>query len=149
MIRLSAGVASVDDNVGTGGVGAGIGDQVDVGALELLGVAVAAKGDHAPPELLSLGVDEVGEASVDVAGRDGVDTCKVAPLVGQRLGHVDAASLGHVVRSLLLGEVGDVAGHGRGDDEGAVALLLEEGADGLGAVGSAVEVDLDDLVPVG
>jgi hypothetical protein len=30
-----------------------------------------------------------------------------------------------------------------------VTLLFEVGADGLGAVGGAVEIDLDDLVPVG
>jgi len=62
---------------------------------------------------------------------------------------VDAASLGDVVRGLLLRVVGDVAGHGGGDNERAVALLLEDGADGLGAVGCAVEVDLDNVVPVG
>ncbi|KAI6760449.1 hypothetical protein HG530_009309 [Fusarium avenaceum] len=142
-------VTAVNDQVAASGVCAGVGEEVDVGSLELLGVTVAAHGDHAPPELLGLGVDEVGEAGVDVAGGDAVDTGKVAPLVGEGLGHVDAASLGHVVRSLLLGEVGDVARHGGCDDERAVALLLEESADGLGAVGGAVEVDLDNVVPVG
>lgn len=62
---------------------------------------------------------------------------------------MNAASLGDVVRGLLLGEVGDVARHGGGDDEGAAALLLEVSADGLGTVGGTVKVDLNDLVPVG
>lgn len=62
---------------------------------------------------------------------------------------MDAARLGDVVRGLLLRVVGDVAGHGGGNNEGAVALLAEESADGLGAVGGAVEVDLDNVVPVG
>lgn len=147
-MRLSAGVATVNDDIGTGCVGAGIGDEVDVSALELLGVTVAVHGDHAPPQVLGRLVDEVRETGVNVARGDAVDTGKVAPLVGERAGHVDAASLGHVVGGLLLGVVGDVAGHGGGDDERAVALLLEVRADGLGAVGSAVEVDLDNVVPL-
>ena len=144
---LSDSVATVDDNVSTGGVGAGIADEVDVSALELLGVAVAAEGNHAPPQLLGLRVDEVGQTGVDVSGGNGVDTGKVAPLVGEGLGQVDAAGLGDVVGGLLLGVVGDVAGHGGSDDERAVALLLEVGADGLCAVGGAAQVDLDNVVP--
>lgn len=100
------------------------------------------------PQLLHALVDKVRQARVDVAGRDAVDAGKVAPLVGQRLGHVDAAGLGHVVRCLLLREVGDVARHGGGDDQRAVTLLLEDGANGLGAVGRAVEISVDDAVPV-
>ena len=60
---------------------------------------------------------------------------------------MQAPGLGHVVRRLLLGEIGNVAGHGGGDDEAAGAALLEVVADGLGAVEGAVEVGLDDLVP--
>ena len=52
------------------------------------------------PKFLNLLVNEVGETSVDVAGRDGVDTGKVAPLVSQRLGQMDAASLCNIVRGL-------------------------------------------------
>lgn len=145
--RLSAGVSTVDDEVSSGCVGAGVGNQVDIGALELLGESVAAEGDHGTPELLRLGVDKVGEASVDVARRNRVDSSKVAPLVCQRASHVNAAGLGDIVRRLLLGEVGNVPRHGRRDDKGAVALLLEVSSHGLGAVRSAVQVDLDDLVP--
>lgn len=146
--RLPAGVATIDDQVGTGSVRAGVGNEIDVGALELLGQAVAAHGDHVVPQLLDALVDKVAQAGVDVARGDCVDAGKVAPLVGQRPGHVDAAGLGDVVRGLLLGEVGDVARHGGGDDQRAVALLLEDGADGLGAVGRAVEVGVDDAVPL-
>ena len=92
--------------------------------------------------------NEVGETSVDVAGGNAVDTGEVAPLVGERAGHVDAAGLRDVVGGLLLGVVGDVTGHGSSDDEGAGAALLEVGADGLGAVRGPVEVDVDDVVPV-
>ena len=145
--HLAAGVATVDQEIGTGGVGGSVGGEVDVGALELLGQTVAAQGDHGVPELLGLLGDEVGKTGVNVTGGDGVDTGEVAPLVGERAGHVDAAGLGDVVGGLLLGEVGDVAGHGSGDDEGAGASLLEVVANGLGAVEGAVQVDLDDVVP--
>jgi hypothetical protein len=145
--RLSGGVATVNQEIGTGGVGGSVGGEVDVGTLELLGEAVTAHGDHGVPELLGLLGDKVGEAGVDVAGGDGVDTGEVAPLVGERASHVDAAGLGDVVGGLLLGEVGNVAGHGGGDDEGAGSALLEVVADGLGAVEGAVQVDLDDVVP--
>lgn len=147
--HLSHRVTTVNDDISTSSISRSIADKVDIRALELLGVAVSRHGDHASPKLLGVVVDEVGQTSVDVAGRDGVDTGEVAPLVGERARHVDAASLGDVVGGLLLREVGDVAGHGGRDDEGAGALLLEVLADGLGAVGSAVEIDLDDMVPVG
>jgi len=145
--RLSGGVTTVNEEIGTGGVGGGVGGEVDVGALELLGETVTAHGDHGVPELLGLLGDEVGETGVNVAGGDGVDTGEVAPLVGEGASHVDAAGLGDVVGGLLLGEVGDVAGHGGGDDEGAASALLEVVADGLGAVEGTVQVDLNNVVP--
>lgn len=59
-----------------------------------------------------------------------------------------ASGLGDVVRGLLLREVGNVAGHGRRDDEAPGATLLEVMADGLGAVEGSGEIGLDDFVPV-
>lgn len=109
---------------------------------------VAVHGNHVQPQLLRLLVDEVGETGVDVAGGDRVDASEIAPLVGQRLGHVDAAGLRDVVRGLLLRVVGDQAGHGCGDDEGPGATLLEVRAYGFGAVGGAVQIRLDYAVPV-
>lgn len=146
--HLPAGVSTVDDQIRTGGVGACVADQVHVRALELVGQAVAAHGDHVVPQGLGLLVDKVAQAGVDVARRDAVDARKVAPLVGQRPRHVNAAGLGDVVRGLLLGEVGDVTRHGGGDDQRAVALLLEHGAHGLGAVCRAVEIRVDHTVPI-
>ena len=61
---------------------------------------------------------------------------------------MDASRFGDVVGGLFLGVVGDVAGHGGGDDEGAGATLFEVVADGFGAVEGAVEVGLDDFHPV-
>jgi len=140
-------VSTVDEEVSTGGVGRGVRCEVDVGTLELLGVTVTTHWDHGLPEVLGLLVDEVGETGVNVTGRDGVDTGKVAPLVGEGASHVDATSLGDVVGSLLLWEVGNVSGHGGSDDKGASAALLEVVTDGLGAVEGTVQVGLDNLVP--
>lgn len=99
------------------------------------------------PLLLHLLVHKVRQPGVDVAGRDAVDTGKVSPFVGQRLGEVDAAGLGDVVGRLLLGKVRNVPAHGRGDDEGALLLLAEMETDGTGAVEGAGQVGVDDLVP--
>ena len=99
------------------------------------------------PHGLDLLVDKVGQARVDVARGDAVDAGEVAPLVGEGLGQVDAAGLGDVVRRLLLGEVGDVAAHRGGDDEGAGLALAEVEADGAGAVEGARQVRVNDLVP--
>lgn len=146
-MRLSASVSAINDNISSGRVCASIANQIHVGSLQLLCITRAAHGHHRVPQFLRLLVDEVGQTSADVTGGDGVDAGKVAPFVGERASHVDAAGLGNVVGGLLLGEVGNVAGHRSGNDEGTMTLLLEVRADGLGAVGSAVQVDLDDLVP--
>ena len=61
---------------------------------------------------------------------------------------MNAASLGNIVRSLLLGEVGDVTGHGGGYDEASGPTFFEVMADGFGTVEGTSEVGLDDLGPV-
>ena len=146
---LAARVPPINHEVGARSVRARIRAKVHIRALELLGIAMAAHGDHAKPQLLHIVRDKVGQARGNIAGGDAVDARKVAPLVGQRARHVDAAGLGDVVAGLLLREVGHVAGHGARDDKGAGAALLEVRAHGLGAVEDAVEVDLDHVVPVG
>jgi hypothetical protein len=52
------------------------------------------------------------------------------------------------VAYLFLGVVGDVTGHRSGDDKTALALLLEDGANGLCTVVHTSQVSVDDLVPV-
>jgi hypothetical protein len=108
--------------------------KVDVCALELGSLSITAHGDHAVPQLLDVLGNKVGQTSVNVSRGDGVDTGKVPPLVGKRLGQVDAASLCDVVGGLLLGEVGNVAGHGGGDDERSGLALAEVETDGTGTV---------------
>jgi hypothetical protein len=100
------------------------------------------------PQLLDVLGNEVGQTSVNVSRGDGVDTGKVPPLVGERLGQVNAASLCDVVGGLLLGEVGDVTGHGGGDDEVSGLALAEVETDGTRAVEGTSEIGLDDLVPL-
>lgn len=146
-MHLPAAVSTVDEEIGSSGVSGSIRGKVDISALQLLSKTITAHGDHAVPQLLDVLGDEVGKTSVNVSRRDGVDTGKVAPLISERLGHVNASSLGDVVRGLLLWEVGNVAGHGRSDDQRSSTALLEVGADSLGAVEGTVEIDVDDVVP--
>ena len=61
---------------------------------------------------------------------------------------MDAASFGHIIRSLLLRKIGNVARHGRRNDQGPGVALLEMRADGLSAVEGSVEVGLDHVVPL-
>jgi hypothetical protein len=61
---------------------------------------------------------------------------------------VDAASLCDVVRGLLLGVVGDVAGHGGSDDKGAGLALAEVQTDSTSAVVSTSQIGFNHLVPL-
>lgn len=101
MSHLPRAVTTVDDDVCTGRVGTRVAGEVDVGALELGGLAVPAHGDHAVPEGLDVLGHEVGQAGVDVARGDGVDAGKVTPLVGEGASQVDTTRFGDVVGGLL------------------------------------------------
>ena len=145
--RSSAGIPPIDDDISARRVCTGITSEIHIRPLEFLGLAIASHGDHAQPQILDLLVHKVRQAGVDVARADGVDPGEVTPLVRQRARQVDAAGLGHVVAGLLLREIGDVPGHGGGDDEAPRAAVAEVLADDLGAVGDAGEIGLDDLIP--
>jgi hypothetical protein len=145
---LATSVPPIDDDISTGSIGAGIADEIDIGALQLLRFSVPAERDHALPQILRLLVDEVRQSSVNVSGRDAVNSREVAPLVGKRPCQVNTSCFSDVVGGLLLREVGNMARNGGRDDEAAVALLLEVGADRLGTVGGSVEIGVDDMVPV-
>jgi hypothetical protein len=54
------------------------------------------------PELLDVLGHKVRQAGVDVAGGDRVDTCEIAPFVGQGSRQVDAAGFGDVVGCLIV-----------------------------------------------
>ena len=129
-------------------VGGSVRGEVDIGTLELGGLSVTAHGDHGVPQLLDVLGNEVGQTSVDVSRGDGVDTGEIPPLVCERAGQVDAACLSNVVGGLLLGEVGDVAGHGGSDDERSSLALTEVKTNSTCAVEGTGQVSLDDLVPL-
>lgn len=95
--NLSASVTTVNDQIGTSSICARIRAQINIRALQLLRITIASHRNHAHPQILDLLVNEVAQPSVNVARGDGVDTSEVAPLVGQRASHVDAAGLGDVV----------------------------------------------------
>ena len=61
---------------------------------------------------------------------------------------MDAAGLGNIVGCLLLREIGNVAGHGGGDDERAGLALTEVEANGSGTIVGAIEIGVDDLLPL-
>lgn len=146
-MRLSAAVTTVNDDIGTGSIGRGIGYQVNVSTLQLLGFTITTHGDHRFPQCLSFLVDEIGETGVNVTWGDGVDTGEIAPFVGEGASHVNTSCLCDVVGGLLLWEVGNVTGHRGGDDEGSGSTLLEVVTDSLCAVEGSVQIGLDDLVP--
>lgn len=145
--HLPRGIPTINDDISPRSVRTSITRQIDIRALELLSLGIAAQRDHLMPHFLHLLIHKVRKPRVDVARRDAVDAGEIPPLVRQRLGQMDAPGLGDVVRRLLLRVVGNVARHGRGDDEGARLALAEMQADGAGAVEGAREVGPDDLVP--
>ena len=161
---LREAVATVDNDVGTGGVGSGVGGKVQESTLELVGLTLTAHGDLALPDVLGLLGDEVGDLGGHVAGRDGVGAGELDPLNGEGAAQVDDTGLGSVVCSLELGNVDNVAGHGGRGDEAAVAVVLELVAvevgallplpppdltGGTGAEEGTVKIGGDDLVVVG
>ena len=60
---------------------------------------------------------------------------------------MDATGLGNVVGGLFLRVVGNVAGHGGRDDEGAGFALAEMVAYGFGAVECAGQIGINDFLP--
>lgn len=147
-LHLPDAVSAVDNQIIASHVGAGIADQVDVSTLQLLSLTISAHWDHREPQVLNLRLDKVGQTGVNVSRGNTVDTGKVTPLIGERAGHMDAASLSDIIGGLLLGEIDDMAGHGGCNDEATSAALLEVGANGLGAVEGAGQISLNNLFPV-
>ncbi len=175
---LPSSVPAIDDDVGTGGVGARVAGEVDEGALQLGGLGVTAHGDHAVPELLDVLGHEVGQAGVNVAGGNGVDAGEVPPFVGETACQVDAAGFGDVVgclfickcsvsgmflpegvwetrrreggktTHLFLRVVGNVSRHAGRDDEAARLAFTEVQANRSRAMIDTGQVGLDDLFPL-
>lgn len=129
-------IATVNEHITTSHVGGGVTCKVQVKTLDLLGVALSAKGSH-PVSLIDrkwtsthLGVKE--------SRRDDVDASEFTPLTGQRLSKVGDVGLGSVVYRLVGGHVDNVTTHTGCDDEVTESLLLEDLSGVLGAVHDAV-----------
>ena len=144
---LPGAVTTIDENISPSGIAGCIRTEINVSTLELFRIAITAHGNHAPPQRLGLLVHKVRQAGVNVSWGDGVDTSKVTPFIRERASHVDTPSLGNVVRGLLLGEVGNVAGHRCCDDKGARVALFKVRTNCLGTVEGAVEIGLNDIHP--
>lgn len=99
--RLTGSVTTVNDDISTCDIRASIASKKNISTLQLLGLRIAAHWDHAMPNILDLLAHKVGETSIDVAWRDGVDASEVPPFVGERAGQVDATGFGDVVGCLV------------------------------------------------
>ena len=141
-------VTPVNDDIRPRCVCTGITDQIHIGALQFLGLAIPTQGDHALPQILCLPVHKVAQTRVNIPRANAIDPRESTPLIGQRARKVDAPGLGDIVGGLLLREVGNVAGHGGRDDEGAGTAFFEVVADSFGAVEGSRQVGVDDFVPV-
>src|SRR5215468_2361931 len=117
----------------------GLGDSAQWRAFDLLGLG----GLRA---LLPLRPDALGQGD---AGRDGVDVNAFgAELVRKLAGEGDDAPLGRGVGARAVRTEAAAGDRGQVDDL-ATALALHQGNDGMGAEKRAVEVEGDQLLPVG
>jgi hypothetical protein len=98
--RLTSGITTVNDDISTSDVRAGIAGKENISTLQLLGLSIAAHWDHSMPNILNILAHKVGKTSVDVTRRDGVDAGKIPPFVGKRAGQVDTACFGNIVGCL-------------------------------------------------
>jgi len=145
---LPRSVPTINDDIRARSVARRITRQVHIRSLQLLRLRIPTHRDHALPQILSLLIHKVTQSSIDIARAHTVHTRKVPPLIRKRLGKMDAASLGDIVGSLFLREVGNVAGHRGGDDEGASLALAEVVADCFGAMEGTRQISVDDLFPL-
>src|SRR6201996_6538805 len=95
--HLPAAISTINQQISTSSIRRSIRAEINISALQLLRISVAAHRNHAHPEILCLLGHEVGKAGIDIARRDGVDTSEVTPFIRKRLGHVDASGLSDVV----------------------------------------------------
>lgn len=85
MSHLRSTVATVNDDVRTGGVAGGVRGKVKVCTLQLVSLALTAHGDLVTPDVLGVFRNKVGDLGSNVSGRDGVGTGEAYPLDGEGL----------------------------------------------------------------
>ncbi|KAI6876408.1 short chain dehydrogenase [Hortaea werneckii] len=125
-------------------------EQEDCWGLEVLGGTETAEQSTSHPGLLQVRVDlqqAVGHGGSDVARAEGVDADAVgADLLGHGAAHLVHSCLGS---GAVQASVGDLAGHGGDEDDGALSAVVDEVAGGvLGRDESARHVDIHHLLEV-
>jgi hypothetical protein len=78
-------VASIYDEISPGGVGGSIGGEVEIGTLQLVGLALTAHGDLVAPDVLSILGHKVGDLSRNVTGGYGIGASVAHPFDRKRL----------------------------------------------------------------
>jgi hypothetical protein len=79
MHYLRGTVATVNDEIGSGGVGRGIRGQIKVGTLQLMGLTFTTHGDFVPPDILDVLRNEAGDLGSNVTRGDSVGTSEADP----------------------------------------------------------------------
>lgn len=83
--NLGSAVATVDDEIGPGSVGGSIGGKVEVGTLQLVGLALTAHGDLVAPDILGILGHKAGDLSGNVTGGYSVGASVADPFDRKRL----------------------------------------------------------------
>lgn len=83
--NLGSAVATVDNEIGAGSVGGSIGGKVEVGTLQLVGLALTAHGDLVAPDILGILGHKAGDLGRNVTGGYGVGTSVADPFDRERL----------------------------------------------------------------
>lgn len=83
--KLGGAVTTVDDEISAGSVGGSIGGEIEIGTLQLMGLALTAHGDLVAPDVLGILGHKVGDLSCDVTGRYGVGASVADPFDRKRL----------------------------------------------------------------
>ena len=91
--RLPTCVASVHNNICSCGVCTSVTGKVQIHTFQLSGISITLQRGEVEPLLFHLKWTVPTHLGVDVSRADAVDTSKIGPFDGQRLGQVDDASL--------------------------------------------------------
>jgi hypothetical protein len=76
-------IATVNDEVGSGGIGRGIRGQIEVGTLQLVGLTFTTHGNFVTPDVFGIFGNKIGDFGSDVTGRDSVGTSEANPFNGK------------------------------------------------------------------
>jgi hypothetical protein len=77
--NLGGAVATVDNEISPSSVGGSIRGEIEIGTLQLMGLALTTHGDLVAPDVLGILGHEVGNLSCDVTGGYGVGASVADP----------------------------------------------------------------------